>query len=161
MARGVQLSAGMRGAILVASLLLVACSGDGSSSDDGHLGHHSCGQTSDCPVNPAATCAHLCPDGSNPCPYACRSGECVPRGCPGEADAGPVDGAPAPHAEGESCDDGLGCVTGLVCTGVGDPCPTYPNCKMCYLPCEPGGVCPSGYRTCIPPYGQGGNVCVH
>jgi hypothetical protein len=69
--------------------------------------------------------------------------------------------APALHHEGESCDDGAGCDPGLVCKAVGDPCPTYPRCSVCYVPCGDAGTCPPGYRTCIPPTGQGGDVCIH
>jgi hypothetical protein len=140
--------------------LAAGCTGNGSS-DQSQLGHFPCAQTSDCPPNPAAACVKNCSDGTNPCVLVCRASMCVDRGCPGDVDAGVPDAAQAPaHAEGDSCDDGLACAAGLVCTGVGDPCPTYPNCKRCYLPCQPGGVCPSDYRVCIPPSGQGGNVCI-
>lgn len=70
------------------------------------------------------------------------------------------DPAPPVHAEGDSCDDGLACTSGLVCKAIGDPCPTYPSCKVCYLPCGAGGTCPSGYRFCFPVSGQGGDVCI-
>ena len=41
-----------------------------------------CSTTADCPVNPGATCARLCSDGSNPCPNVCVNHQCVMRGCP-------------------------------------------------------------------------------
>jgi hypothetical protein len=69
-----------------------------------------------------------------------------------EADGGP-------HALDEACDDGRGCDPGLVCKAVGDPCPTYPKCKVCYRPCGDGGACPA-QQICLPPVGQGGNVCI-
>lgn len=123
----------------------------GSGGSDG--GVASCNVTSDCPPNPGASCAQVCSDGSNPCTFACVSHQCVARGCPGDG------GVASPHAEGESCDDGQGCTTGLVCKAIGDPCPTYPNCKVCYLPCQTGGICPNN-RICFPPSGQGGDVCL-
>jgi hypothetical protein len=126
---------------------------DGGVADAGTL---ACGPAVQCPPNPAATCAQTCADGSNPCVYACVDGMCVARGCPAPPDAAVA----AAHHEGQSCDDGLGCDPGLVCKGIGDPCPTYPSCKVCYLPCGDGGVCPVGYRTCFPPSGQGGDVCL-
>jgi hypothetical protein len=139
---------------------VAACTGSGSSSNESELDHKACQQSSECGPNPAATCAHICSDQSNPCVYVCRDFHCVMRGCPGDVDAGPPDAAVTQYEEGDSCDDGLACAAGLLCTSVGDPCPTYPNCKVCYVPCGPGGLCPSGYRTCIPQYGQGGNVCI-
>jgi hypothetical protein len=65
------------------------------------------------------------------------------------------------HKEGEACDDGLACVAGLVCKAVGDPCPTYPNCKTCWVPCDSAGpnTCAVG-QSCIAPHGQGGDVCI-
>jgi hypothetical protein len=74
-------------------------------------------------------------------------------------DAG-VDGQSV-HHEGEACDHGACCDPGLVCKAVGDPCPTFPRCSVCYVPCVDAGTCPPGYRTCIPPSGQGGDVCIH
>jgi hypothetical protein len=41
-----------------------------------------CFSTADCPPNPAASCAQVCADGTNPCVHACVEGLCVPRGCP-------------------------------------------------------------------------------
>jgi hypothetical protein len=153
-----------RGFALLLGLGLFSCTGCTGMPVSGtdEITGKQCHETAECGPNPAATCVRTCSDNSNPCVFVCRDLHCVTLGCPGDIDAGPPDAAVAnAHAEGESCDDALGCVTGLVCTGVGDPCPTFPNCKVCYLPCGPGGVCPSDYRTCIPPSGQGGNVCIH
>jgi hypothetical protein len=36
----------------------------------------------DCGVNPAASCAKTCADGSNPCVLACVANRCEQRGCP-------------------------------------------------------------------------------
>jgi len=75
---------------------------------------------------------------------------------PSEGPSGDAGGGP--HVLGERCDDGRGCDPGLVCKAVGDPCPTYPKCNVCYRPCGDGGACPA-QQICFPPVGQGGNVC--
>jgi hypothetical protein len=90
------------------------------------------------------------------CPEAGTDGTSGAGGAGGNGDGG----VQTVHNEGQSCDDGLGCTPGLVCKAIGDPCPTYPNCNICYLPCGTDGGCPSNYRTCFPPSGQGGNVCL-
>lgn len=71
------------------------------------------------------------------------------------------DAASGPHNLGESCDDGRGCPSGAVCKAVGDPCATFPNCKVCYTPCDSSApnTCAVG-QTCVAPFGQGGDVCI-
>jgi len=44
-------------------------------------GIEACSSAADCGVNPAASCAATCDDGSNPCAYACIDGMCAARGC--------------------------------------------------------------------------------
>jgi len=43
---------------------------------------HPCVEDTDCGPNPAASCARICPDGTNPCVLACVANQCVPRDCP-------------------------------------------------------------------------------
>jgi hypothetical protein len=128
--------------------------GTGTGGSDGGRDGGACVTVTDCAPNPGAACKSVCSDGSNPCVNACVNNQCVARGCPGDDG-----GASSPHSQGQSCDDGLGCTAGLVCKAIGDPCATYPNCKVCYLPCQSDGGCPGNY-SCAPTSGQGGDVCI-
>jgi len=111
--------------------------------------NHKCSADSACIVTGSGLCPY-CPFGYQTGATGCATCICAP------GDGG-VDGPL--HARGESCDDGIGCTAGLVCKAIGDPCATYPKCKQCYLPCGSGGSCPTAER-CVPPVGQGGNVCL-
>jgi len=119
--------------------------------------NHKCSGESACIVPGSGLCPY-CPNGYLTGVTGCQTCQCA------GGDAGPdsatTDSASdgSAHALGESCDDGRGCTTGLVCKAVGDPCGTYPKCNVCYRPCGVGGTCPTGQR-CFPPVGQGGNVC--
>jgi hypothetical protein len=99
---------------------LVSCTGASSSSDlqaIGELGG-ACSRAADCPVNPAASCAAICPDGSNPCVSACVDGKCEPRGCPW-----PLAGA--------ACESGVGCPPNPAATCVAICAPTNPCLPRC------------------------------
>jgi hypothetical protein len=118
----------------------------------GCVNHH-CSRDSACIVPGSGLCPY-CPNGYLTGATGCPTCQCV------GGDAG-LDAASdaSPHALGDRCDDGAGCTAGLVCKAIGDPCPTYPNCKVCYQPCGDGGACPAALR-CFPPVGQGGDVCL-
>jgi hypothetical protein len=111
--------------------------------------NHKCSADSACIVTGSGLCPY--------CPFGYQTGATGCSTCICAAGDGGVDGPL--HARGDSCDDGIGCTSGLVCKAIGDPCPTYPKCKRCYLPCGNGGACPAAER-CVPPTGQGGNVCL-
>jgi hypothetical protein len=110
--------------------------------------NHKCSSESACIVPGSGLCPY-CANGYMTGATGCQTCTCV------GGDAGSDAGV---HAAGEACDDGLGCTSGLVCKAIGDPCPTYPKCNRCYMPCN-GGACPFGLR-CVPPVGQGGDVCL-
>jgi hypothetical protein len=111
--------------------------------------NHKCSADSACIVSGSGLCPY--------CPFGYQTGATGCATCICAAGDGGVDGPL--HARGESCDDGIGCTAGLVCKAIGDPCPTYPQCKQCYLPCAANGTCPTAER-CVPPVGLGGNVCL-
>jgi hypothetical protein len=111
--------------------------------------NHKCSADSACIVTGSGLCPY--------CPFGYQTGATGCATCICAAGDGGTDGPL--HARGDSCDDGVGCESGLVCKAIGDPCPTYPKCKQCYLPCGNGGSCPTAER-CFPPVGQGGNVCL-
>ena len=64
------------------------CPEDKDAGTGPDSGRKTCAVTSDCGVNPGASCARVCNDGSNPCAFACAANECVPRGCPEDTDGG-------------------------------------------------------------------------
>jgi hypothetical protein len=118
--------------------------------------NHQCSTASACIVQGSGLCPY-CPNGYLKGATGCETCQCA--GGDGGADARDASGDGGPHALGEPCDDGLGCTSGLVCKAIGDPCPTYPKCNRCYRPCGDGGACPFAQR-CVPPVGQGGDVCI-
>jgi hypothetical protein len=114
--------------------------------------NHQCSSASACIVSGSGLCPY--------CPFGYQKGATGCATCICAAGDGGTDGLDGGlHALGDSCDDGVGCTSGLICKAIGDPCPTYPKCNRCYQPCGDGGACPAALR-CIPPVGLGGNVCL-
>jgi hypothetical protein len=111
--------------------------------------NHQCSTASACITAGSGLCPY-CPFGYQMGATGCAT--CICAAGDGGVDAGL-------HAAGDACDDGISCAPGLICKAIGDPCATYPKCQRCYLPCGAGGACPAGER-CVPPVGQGGNVCL-
>ncbi len=123
-------------------------SSDGSNAADQVSGDAeggtagSCDHVSDCPPSAGASCAALCPDGSNPCAIACVAHQCVERGCPNAStDAG--DAGDAAEATDAGVSDGF---------GSGSPCPasvpaTGGACAPVGLACEYGDAIQIGCDT--------------
>jgi hypothetical protein len=129
-------------------LVTVGCSNRQLVGTDQYL---DCATVADCPVNPGASCAQTCKDGSNPCGNACTNKKCMPRGCPAEADMG---GNGASCNQVSDCPINTGASCAQVCPDGSNPCVnacTNHQCAQRGCPGTDGGATTDGGNgTCQP-----------